>query len=630
MGLALLSIFLMAYAVLQSRSAARMTNDVSRSSSLRYRSLLVYEAHREGRQEDLTATMARMGEVLEGLRHSYPEETRPVYAAWQAFLQEQNKTGRVDWKTVNTLLRAADTLTRGLDRRVRQQSNRVIGFLSVGTLGIVCTLLQGLSLLRRLGRMGSENADMQRTLRETSALQRAILDSADYSIISTDASGIIRSFNATAERCLGYATEEMVGRAAMEVLHDKTELTQHALALAEELGRPVAPGFEILVAKATADVPAENEWMYIRKDGTRYPVHLSITALYDSEGQLAGYVGVGRDITTEKEAEAALRCSEERFRSLSQCSPIGIFHCDRNGDCLYTNEAWQKLAGMTLEESLGSGWGRTLHPDDREEIQRVWADTIAENRDFMMEFRFLWRDGTVRWASAHITALYADSGERIGFVGINADITDRKGMEEQIAEQMYYSQQANVELELRRYELEILNARLETLAMTDGLTGLNNHRRFQEALESEYQRALRYNTPLSLLMMDVDRFKMYNDTYGHPAGDEVLKAIAGLLREAGRETDCLARYGGEEFAILLPEADYEQALAVAERFRDCIEGADWPLHPVTASFGVATLTPGMDCRSELVRQADQALYASKESGRNCVTHCADLHHTLAP
>jgi diguanylate cyclase (GGDEF)-like protein len=119
-------------------------------------------------------------------------------------------------------------------------------------------------------------------------------------------------------------------------------------------------------------------------------------------------------------------------------------------------------------------------------------------------------------------------------------------------------------------------------------------------------------------MVDVDKFKHYNDSFGHPAGDEVLKTVGRLLNVNARDTDMAARFGGEEFAILLPHTDSQGALTVAERFRAAVEAGPWPQSAVTASFGVCTVLPGMRDPSELVDGADKALYAAKSGGRNRV------------
>jgi diguanylate cyclase (GGDEF)-like protein len=174
--------------------------------------------------------------------------------------------------------------------------------------------------------------------------------------------------------------------------------------------------------------------------------------------------------------------------------------------------------------------------------------------------------------------------------------------------------------------ISIENARLfeETrqLAITDELTGLANHRQFYHQLAREIRRAQRYKRPLTLLMLDLDYFKQYNDRFGHLAGDQALREIAELLQRNARDVDILARYGGEEFAIILPETDLERAITQAERARTSIanhafRGKDSnPQGDLTVSIGIATMAPGMRKIEELVHDADQALYRAKSQGRN--------------
>jgi diguanylate cyclase (GGDEF)-like protein len=186
-------------------------------------------------------------------------------------------------------------------------------------------------------------------------------------------------------------------------------------------------------------------------------------------------------------------------------------------------------------------------------------------------------------------------------------------------------------IEEQQHKLQDVNEQLQSLASHDGLTGLKNHRAFKERLDEEVRRAARETTPLALVMLDVDSFKSFNDSFGHPAGDEVLRQFAQLLREPLRMSDFVARYGGEEFAILLPNTDTEAALALAEKLRADIESAPWPQRPITASFGVSTFWMSVADHGKvntysgeaLLEAADKALYHSKRHGRNRVSHIDD-------
>jgi len=162
--------------------------------------------------------------------------------------------------------------------------------------------------------------------------------------------------------------------------------------------------------------------------------------------------------------------------------------------------------------------------------------------------------------------------------------------------------------------------RLEFLAIKDGLTGLNNQRHFEEIANREIQRSIRYHKPLSLIMMDIDHFKLVNDQYGHQAGDQALQLLAKIFTDTLRKMDIISRYGGEEFTILLPETSLESALQVAERLREAIAStplalAEGEVH-LTCSMGVADLQTCPSGLKELINCADQALYIAKRAGRN--------------
>jgi diguanylate cyclase (GGDEF)-like protein len=197
--------------------------------------------------------------------------------------------------------------------------------------------------------------------------------------------------------------------------------------------------------------------------------------------------------------------------------------------------------------------------------------------------------------------------------------------EEEIPILQMFANQAGLAIENAK-----LYKQIEDLAITDGLTNLFNHRYFQDCLKLEVQRMSRYENRhdicLSLLMIDVDHFKQYNDTYGHQAGDRVLNEMGQLLKNSLRKVDVVARYGGEEFVIVLPMTTKEQAVMLAERLRASVEKYPFEtadktsLGPVTISLGVATYREDGMNEQDLIGIADQCLYAAKQAGRNCVRH----------
>jgi two-component system cell cycle response regulator len=178
------------------------------------------------------------------------------------------------------------------------------------------------------------------------------------------------------------------------------------------------------------------------------------------------------------------------------------------------------------------------------------------------------------------------------------------------------------DLEQKILELERAKLQLQQLAVTDGLTGLYNYQYFKHKIQIEVSRSQRHGLPVSLLMMDIDFFKMYNDHFGHPLGDRILRRFSNLLFEHVRQIDILSRYGGEEFALILPGTSKENAKIVAEKLRTLIEKSYFPLSE-KLPFGRVTMSVGVSCfptdaknEEELIHLADQALYSAKKEGRN--------------
>jgi diguanylate cyclase (GGDEF)-like protein len=201
----------------------------------------------------------------------------------------------------------------------------------------------------------------------------------------------------------------------------------------------------------------------------------------------------------------------------------------------------------------------------------------------------------------------------------------KKESMEKIRERDLYAREIQVIRDLYKEklkEIEMMGQEALRLSYIDDLTGIYNHRFFIEQLTLEVERQKRYDTPLSLLMIDIDYFKNYNDTNGHLAGDQALKAISKLIQQGVRQTDIVARYGGEEFSAILINARREKALEIAERVRRNVADTLFPNEKaqpnkdVTVSVGVATFSPSVSTLTDLIREADHALYRAKKRGRN--------------
>ncbi len=263
---------------------------------------------------------------------------------------------------------------------------------------------------------------------------------------------------------------------------------------------------------------------------------------------------------------------------------------------LYVNPAFLAMTGYTAGEVLGRTPRLLQGPETDRALLCHLRHCLADGIPFHGR-GINYRKGSVPYhAEWRINPVRSVGGGITHFMATLRDVTEHKQYEER--------------LEAQKAALEEANTQLRALATTDGLTGLRNHREFHAQMEHERARAARDGTPLSLVMLDVDHFKQYNDAFGHPAGDEVLKTLAGLLRGYARTVDLVARYGGEEFAILLPGAEGAGARAVAERLRAAVAAHGWPARPVTVSLGAATLRPGEDPAWPLLDQADKALYHS--------------------
>lgn len=327
------------------------------------------------------------------------------------------------------------------------------------------------------------------------------------------------------------------------------------------------------------------------------------------------------------------------------CADPFRLHWDFRGDFIQILPDWLDI-DRVAHEDLALTLGRArLHEDSGLCNETVNAALLTGKQGYNHVFRVRQRDGSISYVDESAT-VQPIGPDKWHIVGVCIDATERKEAEDRLVAQNIALQDMQAELESQQSELqaqqgelqtqneellrlhEVLeadkralaeaNERLASLATTDGLTGIKNHRALREQLEAELQAAARYHTPLSFVMIDIDKFKHLNDDFGHLVGDSVLIEVAHILKESIRECDFIARYGGEEFAVILPRTDRAGAEALADRFRTSIEAASWRHRKITASFGVATTSIECATADALIGNADTALYQAKSAGRNCV------------
>jgi len=305
------------------------------------------------------------------------------------------------------------------------------------------------------------------------------------------------------------------------------------------------------------------------------------------------------------EAKSSLSASDEKFRAMATNVPGVIFqlleHRDGARDYLYVSPRCEEFYDVKPED-LEKDWeALKLHPDDRDRFLETIREAFDNQSEWSFEGRVVTDDGVEKWCRGISTPNAVNDDETL-FNGLIVDITQQKEMEE----------------ELRR------------LATTDPLTGAFNRRHFLALAEKEIVRTKRHGHALSVLMIDIDHFKKINDTYGHPAGDEAIKATVETVRDQVRTIDIVSRFGGEEFVALLPETTVEGGLTLAERIRQAIEEMPvfWEDSEIrfTVSIGLAALRAGEDSIEKALKRADDGLYQAKEGGRNRVILMDEVDH----
>ena len=406
--------------------------------------------------------------------------------------------------------------------------------------------------------------------------------------------GYFLRVNASFERMLGWTPEQLTTRPFLDFVHP-----EDAEATMQE------------VAKLASGIPTISFKNRCQCSDGIYK-HLLWTAVPEKE---TGYLlASARDITDLIEAN-------QRFQLAIEAIPTALLMVDQRGNIQLVNRETERLFGYSRAALIGQAIEKLVpapsHVQHQRDRMNYFKNPDARSMGMGRQVKAVRRDGELFPAEIGLNPVQFSDGIYILCTVI--DLTLQKQVEDRM-------------IQLAK-ELEVANASLAHSAVTDRLTNVLNRRAFDEQLDKQIHLMNRIGRPISLLMMDIDHFKRYNDQFGHPAGDEVLRTAGSLLKENARATDVVARYGGEEFAVILPNTDDTGALQMAVRFQSVIRTYPWERENLTVSIGVATIYyeqqtihQPADMGARLLSEADQALYSSKKNGRDRITHISEMQN----
>jgi diguanylate cyclase (GGDEF)-like protein/PAS domain S-box-containing protein len=419
-------------------------------------------------------------------------------------------------------------------------------------------------------------------LRKSEARYRTVLDAAFDAIVTITPDGIVRWFNRGAERMFGYRAEEVTGQPVTLLMPERyRELC-------------VAGLYRYLGTGEARVVGGTTELVGLRKDASEFPIEMSLGETREDGEWL--FTGVIRDITERKRFEEALEQLSRQHEMVLKSAGEGIFGLDLDGNATFVNPAAAHMTGWEAEELVGRLQHDILHhtkldgaPYSRE-LCPIYA-TLEDGATRSRDDEVFWRKNGTNFPVEYLSTPILQDGEVVGAVVTFKDITERKALEEQLHHQAFH----------------------------DPLTGLPNRALFMDRLEHASSRAKRRRSKVAVLFMDLDNFKLINDSLGHKAGDRLLIMVAERLKAHLRPEDTAARLGGDEFTILIEDVtSVSDVTRMAERTADilqspfAIEG-----HEVfaTISTGIALNSTTQEQQADLLRHADLAMYRAKHKGK---------------
>ena len=424
------------------------------------------------------------------------------------------------------------------------------------------------------------------TLESQARFETIFQTSPDATLISQMSDGRIVAVNDRFENISGFKEVEVLGKTTLELdLWHVPADRQIFLSLVHQTGA------------------CENMEAMLRQQGGGV-IPVLISARIMELGGTSHIVSMIRDISVLKKVAAELEANQRFLADVIENNGALIYAKDQAGRYQLVNRKWERETGLHREDVIGKTdvevFSAEIGAAFRENDLRIMACGCVQEIEEVLE-----SEQGARYFISIKFPLRDANGDVSGICGVSTDITQRKQTEAELAK---------------------LNQKLEAIGITDALTGISNRRHFDEVLSQEYARHSRTGADLSLILLDIDHFKAFNDYYGHQQGDECLRRIGKILTQwTKRPADLAARYGGEEFACILPDTDLSGAVVVAEHIRQAIVQAAIPHEKslidrwVTASFGVASLhCSGHQSVEAFVGQADAMLYQAKAAGRNRV------------
>jgi len=458
----------------------------------------------------------------------------------------------------------------------------------------------------------SERKKIQSALIQSEQAYRSLFENMPIGLYRSSIHGELLDANPSLLRMFGYEDlETMKGKKAWEFYNDP--------ALDDKFRQQISENGFL----------NRYESEFIRQDGTRFWAEDYVRAVYDGKGTPLYYEGSLIDVTDRKAAEKRLKESEKQYRLLAERIADVVWVLDLvTLEFKYISSSVQNLLGHSAEELLNKHVSTVLTPSAMMAIESITPERIkrflAGDKTSVTELYQLdhvHKDGSIIVVEVSSTFVMNENAT-IEAIGVTRNITERKKAEDDL-------RLANSSLQIAHKELQQLFEYEQILARTDGLTRLYNRRYFFELAAREFNSAIRYQRPLTLIIFDVDGFKQANDTFGHDFGDRTLVEVSKTANLQVREVDILARYGGDEFTILLPETNVEQAFLIAERIRKAVADVYIDMGGfstfVTISMGISELSfePQDQSIEDMIRRADQALYQAKQQGRNKVVIYSD-------